>query len=116
MACVLNSGWLLQATPDQEQVLSQALAGFYQLGGVDLVREQIEACFEPQSFPYDITEGCLVVWPGGGYKQEIVYKLDQRPTMTPRPRTAARTLGCPPLLAADLLFNLRTIRWDQWVE
>lgn len=116
VACVLNSGWLVHLPPEKAAALSHALAGFYKIGGVDLIREQIDACFEAQPLPYDITEGGLVVWPGARYEHEIFYNLEQRPTITPRPRAVARSLGCPPLAAQHLLFNLLPITWDEWVH
>jgi len=116
VAGILNSGWLLRTPPERNVPLADALAGFYKLGGVDLIREQVEACFEPNLPPYDITETGLVVWPGARYEHEILYNLDQSPTITPRPRSLARSLGCPILEADQILYAARPIAWDDWVS
>ncbi len=54
-----QAGFLGQATPEQRQTFLDALAGFYKLAGVNLVREQIAAHL-PQLGEYLITANGLV--------------------------------------------------------
>jgi hypothetical protein len=67
-------GWISDLDPERRRVLGNALAGFYKLAGVDLVREQIEAWL-PAPSPYDVADEGLVVWPGGDFNTETVYDL-----------------------------------------
>ncbi|HVW01236.1 MAG TPA: hypothetical protein VHB77_12880, partial [Planctomycetaceae bacterium] len=115
-ASVLNAGWLVKLDGARMAVLSGTLTGFYRKGGVDLVREQIDACFEPRHVPYDITANGLTVWPDGRYELEITYNLDQRPLLTPRPRAVARSLKFQNIDAKALIFSAVSVTWDAWVE
>jgi len=67
-------GWISGLDPERRRVLGNALAGFYKLAGVDLVREQIEAWL-PGPSPYDVADEGLAVWPGADFGKEIVYDL-----------------------------------------
>jgi hypothetical protein len=58
-------------------LFENAVAGLYQLAGVDFVREQLEAAVGAD-VPYDLTDQGLVVWPGPGYTVEAVYPLRAR--------------------------------------
>ncbi len=115
VASVIKSGWLLHLNPRQLAALRTALAGFYKMAGVDLVREQIEAGFEPQTPAYDICEQGLKVWPGGRYETEVLYNLSKFPVISPTPRSAARSFKLPALKAQLLLFNRLNIAWSDWV-
>src|SRR5262249_2927814 len=102
-----QSGWLLAGIADPgfidalddgaRATFENALAGFYKMADVDLVREQIEACilqaFEMDAAaaapPYDIADEGLVVWPDDSYKTEIVYPLTEDPALAPQTRDGA---------------------------
>ena len=116
LAGLMNTGWLARISPEQAETLVTALAGFYKIGGVDLVREQIEACFEPRHPPYDVTETGLNVWPGNQYDVELIFNLNQRPTIRPRPRALAKSLNFSTLEANQLIFAESTITWAAWVS
>jgi hypothetical protein len=62
VAGVYRRGWSDTLSELRRHTLASALAGFYKMAGVDLVREQIEARLEPGSPGYEITEETLVVW------------------------------------------------------
>jgi hypothetical protein len=109
-------GWGEQLSHDQLRILHGALAGLYRLGGVDLIREQIDACFPPRIPPYDISERGLTLWPAGRYEIEVNYSLDQRPTISPRPRSVARSYNLPSLRRTDLVFADTEIPWESWVR
>ena len=113
---ILDPGWINRLSRDQLRILQGALAGLYRIGGVDLIREQIEACFSPRTPPYDIAERGLTLWPEGRYEIEVTYNLDQRPVISPRPRSVARSFNLPSLRSSDLVFGDSEISWESWVR
>jgi hypothetical protein len=116
LARVSRSGWLRKASPDQKAVLAAALTGFYMKAGVDLVREQIEACFAPSCPPYDLAEEGLIVWPGQAYETEVVYDLGQGPVLRPRVTRGRLEVELPALEASQLLLRGRSVAWQDWVK
>lgn len=116
LASVLSSGWLLHLTPEAHGALRTAIAGLYKMAGVDLVREQIESCFEPETPPYDVSEHGLTLWPGGQYDVEVHYNLKQRRLISPKPAAEAERFHLHTLHAEQLLYNSREILWTRWVE
>ena len=121
VASVVNSGFLAKlAEGDDARVLFEnALAGFYQLSGVDIVREQIEAALGPTQ--YDISDEGLIVWPDAGYATEIVYRLDERPPLAGtriEPRVRGMPLDVPPPVLDEhvILYRHQAIPWSAWVE
>jgi hypothetical protein len=110
------------------------LAGLYNLGAVDLVREQIESqLLAPrfpdrisptsasppaprgyESHPYDIAGTGLIVWPHRHYEAEVNYSLEDEPTCIPRPRSLARAAGLNPILRTAIVFSEHSLKWDDW--
>ncbi|HEU4614952.1 MAG TPA: hypothetical protein VFS15_22825, partial [Kofleriaceae bacterium] len=87
----LQSGWIVVGIPEpgwitaldhvQQQIFETALAGFYKLSGVALVREQLERALrdgDRPPAPYDIADHGLVVWPDGNFETELIYDLRAR--------------------------------------
>ena len=94
----LQSGWIVGSMPepgwthaldaDQQQIFEIALAGFYKLSGVGLVREQLEHALRDGEGPvpaYDIADEGLIVWPEPGFQVELVYDLHAK-RLVPRVR------------------------------
>src|SRR5262249_62050194 len=95
LAGLAPPGFAASLPPERRRVLENALAGFYKLAAVDMVREQIERVI-PAGSPYDVADEGLVVWPGGDFSREIV-----------------EGLRAP---AADRLLYARTpVTWSDWV-
>ncbi|MBW3540811.1 MAG: hypothetical protein KY476_11110 [Planctomycetes bacterium] len=115
VAGLSRPGWFGRLADDERQTSSVALAGFYRMATVDLIREQLEQEFGPAPPPYDITDRGLVVWPGDDYQVVVRYDLDQRPILRPRPPATARTHHLPPLDARQALFCEHEIAWRDWV-
>jgi hypothetical protein len=117
LASVARPGWFLALPASQRAVLEAALAGLYRMASVDLSREQLEACLPPGT-PYDISDEGLVVWPGDGYRSEVVYTLD--PSRGGELAATARgepLAHPPPKLHADaVLLARQRIGWDAWSE
>ncbi|HTU27195.1 MAG TPA: hypothetical protein VMF30_17440, partial [Pirellulales bacterium] len=111
-AGVDRRGWLDQLSPAQRGTLANALAGFYKLAGVDLVREQLDERLRPGAESYAIESRGLVV-SGSHRADEVVYTVADWPP--------ARTAG-PPWpqetrypSRQDLIFSARPIAWNDWV-
>jgi len=114
IAGLSEPGWLRQLNLDQKIVVSTALAGLYHLGAVNLVREHIESRLGSPPHPYDISETGLIVWPTRTFEAEVHYPLEERPTISPRPRSVARVAGLEALPAGALVFAEHPISWDAW--
>jgi hypothetical protein len=120
IASVPRAGFLdkLPEGSDGQRLLENALAGLYQLAGVDVSREQIEDALGKDT-PYDISDEGLVAWPGQGYRTEVVYPLKDGEG---GPQIAPIVRGEPParppasLPKARLLFRLQPIAWPSWVR
>lgn len=134
VAGIANQGWLREFTDEDRAVFRTALAGLYQLGAVDLVREQIESQLiapvlpitdSPRSssgqesapyqyHPYDIATAGLIVWPHRHYEAEIQYALGDEATIIPRPRSLARAAGLSPLPRGAILFDEHPLTRGAW--
>ena len=91
--------------------LELALAGFYKVGGADLLRADIDATIGPQPLPYDVADAGLIVWPNDD--SEVVYDLNAEPTIVPRVVTGSSEM---PAVSADrLLTRRRPMPWSGWV-
>jgi hypothetical protein len=116
VAALPEPGWLEQLTPEQTQVLATALARFYKLAGVDLVREQLEANLPPGIAAYDLREDGLVVWRDRGLGQGAVYDLAERiGPLRARPLSGSNG-SWPALDPRRLVFADVTLTWDQCVH
>src|SRR5262249_42265081 len=113
VAGVAHPGWLAALSFRQSQALATALAGFYKLGGVHLIREQIEECLAPARPPYDIADEGLVVWPAG-FDWEAVYDLRDGEVVRPK-APAAPAPGLPAIPLGRLLYQDVPVTWDRWV-
>ncbi len=113
VASIDRRGWLDQLSPVQRGTLANALAGFYKLAGVDLVREQLDAHLPPETETYTIEERGLVVRSVHDNHPEVVYALSDWP-----PGAA----GGPPWpletrypSRQELIFSARPIAWNDWI-
>lgn len=110
-------GWTAALRDEQRHIFEIALAGFYKLSAVDIVREQVEQALRLEaddvSPPYDIADEGLVVWPGTGFETEIVYDLRD-------PKLASLVRGKPydgiviDLAGRHALFGREPLYWSVW--
>jgi hypothetical protein len=105
--------WLVRLTQEQTLAFRDALAGFYKLAGVDVLREQVEALL-PSEAAYDVTAEGLVVWPAT--EGEVFYDLRGGPELSPQGRGASSLSSLPPLAVETLLYSAAPIRWIDWVQ
>jgi hypothetical protein len=121
VAAVWRSGWAANLSDPQRAVLAGLLVGFYRIGGVDLVREQIDACLSRRAFPYDVTEAGLTLLPGSDRQQAVVYDLDAFPKIVPRieggPSSESAAPDRSPIVEAEaLVFDRTHTLWRDWVD
>jgi hypothetical protein len=120
VASIPTAGFLskLDRDGDAARLFENALAGFYHLAAIDLVREPIEAAIG-KGTPYDVADEGLVVWPGPGYRTEAIYSLRPRATADPMIEPVIR--GEPakqplrPLDEREIVFRHHPIAWAAWV-
>jgi hypothetical protein len=108
MAGVHRPGWLDRLSPGQRAALRAALAGLYKLGGVAVVREQLETLVPG---PYIIGTRGLVVYPGGDFHRAEIYPLQAGNGDSPE----VVVNGQPSLPLDRLLYRNTPILWDDWV-
>jgi hypothetical protein len=114
VASIHRRGWSDTLTYQRRHTLASALAGFYKMAGVTLVREQILARLEPGSRGYRITDDALMVWASDN-RYERVYRLREWPTMNGRHDAPSAMLH---EVAADRqhwVFAATPISWRRWV-
>jgi hypothetical protein len=104
------ASWLGTLNPAQRAAFRDALAGFWKLAGVDLVRERLESLLPPGA-AFELTEAGLVVWPDAAGQAAAVYPLGPGPECLPQPE-----YGLPVLASRDVLFRETPVRWDDWVR
>jgi hypothetical protein len=115
VASLAQPGWIGGLTGRRREIVELALAGFYKLAAIDLVREQLEhALIGPDGAvpPYDIAAEGLIVWPAGSYESEIVYDL--RSSRLPV-KVRGPAAGVPPVLGGSrAVFGREPLPWDGW--
>jgi hypothetical protein len=95
VAGVAKAGWIENLGQSERLTLADALAGFYKLAGVDLVREQVAAVL-PSGATWSAGDEMLNVWQDG---RATGYALDDESAL-PRDR---------------VLFRRSPLSWTDWV-
>ncbi|MDX2087631.1 MAG: hypothetical protein SFX73_07265 [Kofleriaceae bacterium] len=109
-------GWTTSLDEEQQRIFAIALAGFYKLSGVDLVREQLEKALrdgDQPAPPYDVADEGLVVWPGQGFETEAIYDLRAN-KLTPVVRGARYDGPLFDLGGRHALFGREPLFWSVW--
>ena len=73
LAAMPQPGWSEELAPPRRQVFSMAWIGLCRLGGVQLVRRQIETQFPAPMPPDDVTADQLVVWPDASFAAPVTW-------------------------------------------
>jgi hypothetical protein len=117
VASLRTLGWIGQLAPDQREIFEIALAGFYKLSAIDLVREQLEhALVESPGAtapPYDVSDEGIVVWPGNAFDTEIVYAL-RSSRLAPTIRGASYDGPLIDLARRHALYGRVPLYWAKW--
>ena len=117
VASIVARGWFAKVTdPGKRKILEMALAGFYKLAAIDIVREQIEHALHTAGATtptFDLADEGLVVWPRADYDTEVVYNL-----MSHRLKRSVRgepLEGETPALAGkQVQFGKQPVYWSVW--
>jgi hypothetical protein len=111
-----RTGWVAGLDAHQRGIFEIALAGFYKLSGVELVREQLEHVLRGSAKitpAYDIADEGIVVWPGNGYDTELVYDLRTK-HVVPTVRGTPFEDAVPELVRGHALFFREPLYWSVW--
>jgi hypothetical protein len=110
-------GWIEQLAADQRPIFEIALAGFYKLAAVDLVREQLEQALQSHpgdgAPPYDIADQGLVVWPARGFEVEVVYDL-RAPSLRSAVSGDEARADVVDLAGRHAMFGHEPVYWSVW--
>lgn len=111
-------GWIAAiADAHRRRILETALAGFYKLAAIDVVREQIEhALRTAPNGPvpaFDLADEGLVVWPRASYETEVIYNLTSR-RLKRSVRGEPLEGETPALAGKHVLFGKQPVYWSVW--
>lgn len=109
---VVEAGFADALDDDGRLVVENLLAGMYRLTGCDLVRQSIER--QIGGAAYDIADEGLVVWPGPGYRTELVYALSVVGVVVPKSRGEAPASMPRTIDTRRILVREQPIRFDDW--
>ncbi|MGD9720889.1 MAG: hypothetical protein AB7O59_23340 [Pirellulales bacterium] len=119
-----QSGWLVASIPrrgwadalpqKRRHTLASALAGFYKMAGVALVREQIEARLEPGSRGYEVTDDALLVWSSDN-RLRRAYRLSEWPSVNGHIEALDVLPDVSPTDRPQWVFAATDITWRRWV-
>ncbi|MFN0246639.1 MAG: hypothetical protein ACKV2T_07005 [Kofleriaceae bacterium] len=117
VASLRSLGWVAQLAPEQRDIFEIALAGFYKLSAIDLVREQLEHALVEgpgqTAPPYDVSDEGIVVWPGNAFDTEIVYTL-RSSRLAPTVRGASYDGPLIDLARRHALYGREPLYWAKW--
>jgi hypothetical protein len=115
LAAIAEPGWLRRLAPEPARTLADALAGWYKMAGVDVVREEVAALL-PSETHFDFADRGLVVWKKADANAQAVYPLDQEEELKAIPVGESPAADWPTLPAQQLFFQRVPIRWVNWVD
>jgi hypothetical protein len=111
-ASLHNNGWLIHLSPEPMRAFTAALAGWYKLAGIQLVREQIRANLPAQVVNFEIVPAGLQVWVAGEAKPATYDLTDPTKPLVPAGGPAG---ALPALDARRVMFSQVPVSWEEWV-
>lgn len=115
IASLPEHGWIAQLDDSYRRIFAVALAGFYKLAGVELVREQLDDVLRgssPRPPEYDIVPLGLAVRPWKNFDHEVLYDLRKaRPRLLAR---RARRHELVDLRGRHAVFGREKVLWAIW--
>ncbi len=114
VASIDRPGWIDKLSAAQRGTLANALAGFYKMAGVDLVREQLDAHLAPENESYRVQVNGLVVRGNNPGDREVLYPLSDWPQAQGADRPWPQESRYPS--RQELIFSARPIAWQGWVQ
>jgi hypothetical protein len=108
VASLHRRGWADSLSPQRRHTLGSALAGFYKMAGVDLVREQIATRLDVAAGGYCVNDTDLVVWHRDGPRRAVPLRSW---TVDAQPGFATEALAA----RQQWVFAASPITWRRWV-
>jgi hypothetical protein len=108
-----EAGWLGELSDKQRAAFQDALAGFYKLSGVEVLREQAAAVLGIEPYRLDCRPKEWLVLPKNA-GETVGIDYDDQGSLTPQAPIDGRML--PPLPVAAILLSERPLGWGPWVE
>lgn len=116
VAGIEHRGWLDKLSAESRTAFENALAGFYQMAGVDLIREEIELALSPADADYSITDEGLVSWRSGETNRHLLCDLHDGAITELWDPVRDMNRRVWPVDPKRLLYSNRPISWTRWVE
>jgi hypothetical protein len=114
VASVHRNGWSDTLSHPRRSTLANALAGFYKMAGVDLVREQIESRLDAGSRGYEITDQALVIESPRDGSRHVVPLRDRSQLEPPDDLARFGPIAGEPD-RQRWIFAATPISWRRWV-
>jgi hypothetical protein len=115
LAGIDEPGWMMGSSPSEAAMLGLALLGLYQMAGVDLVREQVEALFAPLPIRWQIRGTTLVIRTGLRLAAEVRYSLKEDDASSESAAQETDVL-LPARAVPDLLLRRKGLTWRDWTR
>jgi hypothetical protein len=116
MAGLNGADWLAALSPAEQVDFANALAGFYKLSAVDLVREQVLAGLPPGFATFELEPDRLAIHPAAAGGRWLRYDLTLRDrALRPEDARGSRTRG-PELDPARILFSCVDLTLAEWED
>lgn len=116
VASIRQAGWLDATTPAQRAVFKTALAGLYHLCGVQLVDEQMRACFPALDVRLEVRADGLAVRTLDEHRIEAIYPLHRERQLVPHSTSGRLLTEFPRLASAQLIFVENAIPRAAWTD
>jgi hypothetical protein len=117
VARLWGPGWITGLTEEQVRALTLALAGLYELAGIDLVHEQVRAGLPPGAVDYEVNAEGLVLWLDRRHGRGVIYDLgESADRLIPRHLDGTPAQDMPVLDARRVVFERVPLSWDQFVQ
>jgi hypothetical protein len=116
VAGVRHRGWLDRLDVPARLTFENALAGFYKMAGVQIIREELELLLAPADADYAITDQGLVAYDSQSVTPRVLCRLsdgDASALWDPAREFDRRRWPIDP---RKVLFSNRPLSWQRWVE
>jgi hypothetical protein len=113
IAEVRQPGWIERLSSAERLALHNALAGFYQVAGVELVSEQLETCIDPAPVAWQVSENALLVWSDSQLTVATRYPLRDHDNQQHKLPAGMAIASCD---RSRLLFAESHLSWRRWIE
>jgi hypothetical protein len=114
IAGIAEPGWSRELDSTRLLTLTNALAGFYKLCGVDFVREQVNAVLGSK-LRWSVDTHGLIAWPTDGTDCSASYPLSGNGMVEPVV-SGTCSFAFPQIAVEQVRLSAVPIKWDRWVD